>query len=149
MFYISYFYQIRFFNKDLLPISTAMWDPKWFHRKGATIYRDDNGVVNGIKCPWLTPYKVYNKSLDCSKDCTKEPATCDFLKNYYNYLCTLDFKLAYKALNDKVKQLGAKHGVLIVHETPSNLCSERIVLVKWFENNGVPLPEWDKKFDLY
>ena len=29
--YISYFYNIRFFPKNLIPISTAMWDPKWYH----------------------------------------------------------------------------------------------------------------------
>lgn len=28
---ISYFYQIRFFKPNMIPLSTAAFDPKWFH----------------------------------------------------------------------------------------------------------------------
>ena len=28
----SYFYAIRFFKPNMIPISTAKWDPKWYHQ---------------------------------------------------------------------------------------------------------------------
>ena len=28
---ISYFYKIRFFQPWMIPISTAAWDPKYYH----------------------------------------------------------------------------------------------------------------------
>lgn len=30
-FYTSYFYKLRFFTPNMLPFSTAKWDPKWYH----------------------------------------------------------------------------------------------------------------------
>lgn len=30
-FYISYFYAVRFMKPNTVALSTAMWDPKWFH----------------------------------------------------------------------------------------------------------------------
>lgn len=66
-FYISYFYQIRNMKPNMLPVSTAMLDPKWFHYGrydqikftdpcGSLIsydvkrkYIDKNGVINGVR----------------------------------------------------------------------------------------------------
>ena len=31
-FATSYFYQIRFFRPDMIPLSTARFDPSWYHR---------------------------------------------------------------------------------------------------------------------
>ena len=28
---LSYFYQIRFFKKNMIPMSTALSDPEWYH----------------------------------------------------------------------------------------------------------------------
>ena len=41
----SYFYQIRFFKPYMIPLSTAKWDPKWFHRNQGQNYqfKDKNG----------------------------------------------------------------------------------------------------------
>ena len=30
--YTSYFYQIRFFKPNMIPLSTAKYDPSWFHK---------------------------------------------------------------------------------------------------------------------
>ena len=35
--------------------------------------------------------------------------------------------------------------ILLVHEKPDNLCSERLGLVKLFENHGIILKEWTKE----
>ena len=42
---ISYFYQIRNFKPNMIPVSTARWDPKWYHDgKGAEYnFIDKNG----------------------------------------------------------------------------------------------------------
>ena len=47
--YISYFYQIRFFKKNMIPISTALYDPKWYYNgHQGHFYKDHNGVYNGF-----------------------------------------------------------------------------------------------------
>ena len=49
--YVSYFYNIRFFPENLLPVSTAAWDPKWFHNFGKpnVVFKDKRNVVNGVR----------------------------------------------------------------------------------------------------
>ena len=58
--YITYFYNIRFFKDNMIPVSTAVWDPKWFHNNGSNtdIFVDDNDIYNGIRCSELSPYKI-------------------------------------------------------------------------------------------
>ena len=53
----SYFYQIRFFKPNMIPVSTAMWDPKWFHnfKNQYHVFKDRNGVYNGLRYPALSP----------------------------------------------------------------------------------------------
>lgn len=36
--------------------------------------------------------------------------------------------------------------ILIVYEKPDNLCSERVVIKKWFKDNGVEVKEFNKEF---
>ena len=79
----SYFYQIRFFTRNMIPVSTAIWDPKWFHT-GNNIgeYRDKNGVWNGIRMPILSPLKIAPDT--CSQCVVKDPSDCKF-QNSYNH----------------------------------------------------------------
>ena len=46
---ISYFYQIRFFKPYMIPVSTAHWDPAWYHdwAGAAHVFVDKRGVING------------------------------------------------------------------------------------------------------
>lgn len=68
-FYISYFYQIRFFKPNMIPISTAKWDPKWYSQNGKP-YIDKRGVVNGLRAPVLAlPDWQYNEKEMCSRPC--------------------------------------------------------------------------------
>ena len=55
----SYFYQIRFMKQNYIPLSTAIWDPKWFHQnKGQDFqFKDKNGVWNGLRAEIFMPGK--------------------------------------------------------------------------------------------
>ena len=150
--YISYFYQVRFMDETMVPVSTAIWDPKWYHdgKDNSYVYRDKNKVINGLRCVQLNPSKVY----DCITDCPSEGAKycknlvpgkwCNFLKKYYDYLNTLDFNGLCTMMESHCKKIysGSKNICLMVHEKPDNPCSERVPLIKWFSENGIELQEF-------
>lgn len=149
--YITYFYNIRFFKDNMIPISTAVWDPKWFHNNGTDtdIFIDENGIYNGIRCKELSPYKIAEHS--CGKECNQTAPDCSFLKAYRDYIYSLDFKKVYGHLCDlsiklkNSKKLNYEPDVcLMVHEKPENPCSERCVLVDWFKDNGITVQEFNK-----
>lgn len=141
--FTSYFYQIRFFNRNTYPFSTAMWDPKWFHDfKGEDyVFENKDGVIYGMK------YYPFVPGLTCQDLCrgtetclTKDPNTCTFLKNYRNQLNALDVKKVLAEIEDIV---GPEADVcFIFHEAWDNPCSERRVVLKWFRDNGVEIEEW-------
>jgi len=148
-FYTSYFYQLRFFPPNLIPISTAKWDPKWFK-----LGFDKRGVMNGLRAPVLVlPDNWNNVEIECGKNCGKVPFECNFMKAYDNYLHTLDFKDVYSRAIDLGQRVIAAAGrtdqdfdiVLLVHEPASCKCAERPILQKWFRENGVEIKEWTKK----
>lgn len=108
--WISYFYQVRNFTPNLIPFSTAQFDPKWFHKFEGTskVFVDNNGVINGLRLPELclprTAYEhLIEKGSECSKDCGMQSAVefklkqntlrnnwqdfgCPFMNTYFNYL---------------------------------------------------------------
>ena len=80
------------------------------------------------------------------------PDQCAFLQRYYEQLKQLD----YNEVITRLQNLGARcvdmlqlqhepEFVLIVHETPTNPCSERVIIKKWFQDNGYDLQEWSRK----
>lgn len=145
-FYVSYFYNIRFFPKNLIPVSTAVYDPKWYHmnQDNSTIYVDKRGVINGVRCKGLSPYKVNSPCKDCDKRGAVE-GTCSFLKEYKAYLDSLDFSAVKNVLEHETAKLRKDCDIcLIVHEAPDNPCSERLPLMQWFKENGIELEEWTK-----
>lgn len=148
--YITYFYNIRFFEPHMIPVSTAVWDPKWFHEMKSQdiVYKDKNGVLNGIRFPELSPMKLDTHECPCDNRDAKE---CGFIKNYGAYLETLDFEQLMFRLeyigNTAKNILGFKEDpeiCLIVHEKPDNPCSERGPLIAYFKKNGIDLTEWSK-----
>lgn len=150
---ISYFYQIRFFKPHMIPLSTAIYDPKWFHAgKGNDYhYKDKNGVYNGLRADPFVPVMVENEECCGRENCTFSYENCDFLKNYYNQLRKLDFAEILKRfarlgyfIKDTEKFAQEPIMVLIVYETPDNPCSERQMLIKWFLENGYYLEEFNK-----
>lgn len=150
-FCTSYFYKIRFFRPDIVPFSTAKWDPKWYHDfQGQTnIFLDRNGVLNGLRFPEFVPGPMCDgecRGLDaCS---VRSPEVCSFLRNYRQQLDQLDFngvlevfseleQMVVSALKLEVEPTFA----LMVHEAPNNPCSERSVIQQWFIDNGCPIQE--------
>ena len=151
MFYISYFYQIRFFPDTLVPVSTAVYDPKWYHdNKGNNyLFKDKRGVINGVRCPGLAPLEEHipwvTEEDKCvgREICNFDRTTCGFLRNYEKYIYSLDFNDTCSRIEAGVHKLKPNADIcLMVHEKFDNPCSEREVLVKWFRDNGVILNEW-------
>lgn len=141
--YISYFYTIRFFPTNLIPVSTAMYDPKWYHdfKSNNTIFKDRHGVLNGVRAEVLSPYKI--ESTEC-KDCksNKNPSVCTFIKQYRDYIFSLNFNAVYNELLTLSQKCNDADICLMVYEKPDNPCSERSVLVEWFKCNHVEIKEY-------
>lgn len=146
--YTSYFYQIRFFKPNMIPFSTAVWDPKWFHAGNNSGYKfiDKNGVINGLRVPELSPQVG-----GCCKGCKKDPETCDFISAYRGQLNELDFDHLMNYLESRASYFKSELGfteepeiILMVYETPDNKCSERNEIQKLFKNHGIEVREWSK-----
>lgn len=146
--YISYFYQIRNFPETLIPVSTAIYDPKWYSSNGAP-FLDKRGVVNGLRCEPLNP-SMLDDSVICSSDCDKNYKECKFLSEYSKYLDTLNFDIIYSTLQrlasifEKSRDDEQKVDIcLVVYETPDNPCSERTPLINYFKKHGIEVKEFN------
>ena len=151
---ISYFYQIRFFKPNMIPLSTACWDPLWYHnftRDYNYVFKDKRNVYNGLRAdPLHIPYEVEH---ECGTDlCSKEPDKCIFMQKYKQYIYSLNFQDIYKRckrIGNYIKNIEKFKEepiiVLIVYETPTNPCSERIILKQWFKDNNYELEEFNKE----
>ncbi len=144
--YTSYFYQIRFFKPNMIPLSTAKFDPKWF-QKGEP-WKDKNGVYNGLRAEPFVPGPITEGTCFGMEGCHSDPDHCDFLMKYRWQLNQLDFQDILKRFERMGNHIQSLEGfeeepilVLIVHEKPSQRCSERTVLHKWFADNGYPITE--------
>ena len=146
----SYFYQVRFFKKHMLPISTALYDPKWFHNFGSQtfIFRDKNGILNGLRMLELVPGSACSNICAGQYICGGSPGNCDFFKNYRKQLDSINFrdfieKLEKVAMVYKAKADFDEEPILVflVHEAPNNQCSERVIIQDWFKANGLDVTE--------
>lgn len=148
--YISYFYAVRFFKPYQIPMSTAVWDPKWYQPPRGRLYHiDKRGVINGLKA---TPFALPHHSGDTPDCliCDKVPSHCAFIPKYKAHLDSLDFedmiarieRLAREAVQLTADPDHEPEVVLLVHEAPSNPCSERGPLVDWFHKHGVTIEEY-------
>ena len=158
--YISYFYQIRNFTPNMLPLSTAMYPPKWYDRKDTKSWIDNTGVVNGLSIDeFIFPKHLFNEELDdvdrCSNECGFYPISddefkwCPFMKIYYNHLNSknlFDILSRYESIImhsfNTVLHVNIDTIVLIVHEPPERYCGERPVLKRYFAEHGIELEEW-------
>jgi len=146
LIYTSYYYQIRNFKPYMIPVSTSLGDPKWFHdNKGNhVIFQDKRNVINGIRFEYIMVQKNC-----CGCPCEKkDPNSCNFLKQYKIELNKLDFKTTLNYLqwlaDAMQKYLNLKEEpiiVLMVHESYTNKCSERQVLQDYFNSNGIECKE--------
>lgn len=152
MILISYFYQLRFFAPNIIPFSTAVWDPQWYHqgRGNKHIYLDKNGVVNGLRYePFVC---IDHDSCRGPEKCeSNDPNTCKFLTNYREQLMKVSKEEVFSHF-DKVVENLRKRGINIqdpvlcfmVYETPKNTCSERWPLMEWCNKNNITCREFSK-----
>lgn len=157
-FATSYFYQIRFFKPNMIPISTARWDPSWFHKgKGEKFtFFDDNGVINGLRLPEFAPGPMCEGLCSGNDKCIgHNPSSCDFLKIYRKQLNSIPYKDLIHRCEKYLTWYKSKYEreivdpifVMIVYEAPDNSCSERAAIQDWFKSHGVDCKELvvDKK----
>lgn len=152
--YTSYFYQIRFFKPYQIPMSTAIWDPKWFHEGQGQdhVWKDKNGVWNGLRLEILNPDNCCSLPPECI-ECQRKgnPETCSFIKDYSDGLQTkVDFSELLEILNKTAEYIQQLEGfenepeiVLIVHEASNEPCSERKSIQNLFTEHGIECTEWE------
>lgn len=152
-FKISYFARIRKFATNEVPVSTANWDPKWYHppknKKG--VYLDKRGVINGLR---VDPFSPKYTGCTGSRDCLWEPEKCDFIDRYKRQLAALDpndILERFRSLEARLKEKYPGYFddeitfVLMVYEKPDNECSERWSIIEWFHENGIKIEEWEER----
>lgn len=147
----SYFYQVRHFSRDAVPLSTAKYDPKWYHNNGSkhTLFYDKRGVLNGCRFECFVPGHSCD-DLCSGKPCKETPDSCNFLSAYRDQIYHLNFNQVIKALKKQERvfmealDVPEITFVLLFHEKPDNPCSERVIVKQWFHDNGYELNEWIK-----
>ena len=84
------------------------------------------------------------------RNCNKDISKCSFIPQYNAYLHLLDFAKTMQHLEAiatkaaKILNVNAPEIVLLVHEAPTNPCSERASIVDWFQEHGVHVEEYQK-----
>lgn len=153
--YTSYFYQVRFFQKNMIPLSTAVWDPAWFHdNKGQRyIFKDKRGIYNGLRAEPFVPGECCDNLCRGPERCLiLDSNSCEFLKKYREQLDSYNFKEILERFNRLSNKIAQRDNLktdiifaLIFHEAPSNSCSERWVVQEWFKDNGMEITELNPK----
>lgn len=141
-FYTSYWAQVRNFPKNLVGLNTTVWLPKW-----RPLGKDKRGVIV-VDCP---PFKPGEKCEGlCNGKCDpKHPKNCAFLQTYYQQLedeITPSVFTSINNLAEKIKageQLDDVDFAFIVFESPTNPCSERVAIQKWFNSHNILIEEWE------
>ena len=156
-FYIGYFQELKWFDKTHVVIDTSVWAPKWLDpSNGRKQYVNENGVVIGIKEEsFLMTEDEIPEEMCSGKPCPyidKWPH-CQFLDAYWKHLQKIDFEgYLLPELNriaEDVRKITHYEGepkiVLMVHEKPENLCSERAGIIRLFKEHGLEIKEWTKE----
>ena len=144
--YTSYFYQIRNFPRNLIPLSTVVWPPKY-------PIKDSTGKpALIIDCPPLKPGSECAGL--CNGSCNPpHPQDCKFLQTYRKQLEAInvdEFIAQLIVLKERIEEgehLEDVNFALIVFEAPSRACSERGELQNWLRAHGVEIEEWSKNDD--
>lgn len=151
--YTSYFYQIRNFKQNMIPISTALSDPEWFKPPiGKEYYIDKRGIICGLR---YEPLIVQSQASECIGKINACPNylaytvhannsnydLCQFLSDYRQLLEKIDFDKMIKAFKFCLNKFNKDTIVLIVYEAPNNPCSEREYLQEYFCSHGIKCKE--------
>ena len=139
--YTSYFYQIRNFKQNMIPISTALSDPIWFRPPDRQEYfLDKRGIICGLRYEPL----IVQKHGTCNCPCENKnilQGNCSTMQEYRQLLDTIDFDKMIKAFQYCLNKFNKDTIVLMVYETPDNLCSERKYLQDYFNKHGIECKE--------
>lgn len=145
--YTSYFYQVRFMKPHMIPLSTAIYGPAWF--KQGHPQKDKNGVWNGLRAEPFAPGPLCAGQCQGKDRCNGKPQSCSFLQNYYKQLNLLDYNdiiARCERIGNYIKSIENFPEepiiMLLVHEAPSNPCSERVIIQKWFADHDKQVTEW-------
>lgn len=136
----SYFYQIRYFTPNIIPVSTALSDPAWYRPPtGKEYYIDKRGIVCGLRYEPLIVQRYGEHICPCeSKDLA--PA-CPTMIEYEQLLFSLvDKEKTLKAFEYCCNKFNADTIALMVYEAPNNPCSERAALQKFFNCEELEYP---------
>ena len=136
----SYFYQIRNFTPNLIPVSTCLSDPIWYRPpQGERYYIDKRGIVCGLR---YEPLIVQREGVHtCPCDAKSLAPACPTMLEYKNLLYSLvDKEKTLKAFEYCLNKFNADTIVLIVYEAPNNPCSERYALQEFFNCEELKYP---------
>ena len=138
--YTSYFYQIRNFTPNIIPVSTAMSDPAWYRPpEGKEYYIDKRGIICGLRYEPLIVQQYGSHSCPCESRYLA-PA-CPTMLEYEQLLNSfIDKEKTLKAFEYCLNKFNADTIALIVYEAPNNLCSERWALQKFFNCKELEYP---------
>lgn len=148
---VSYFAQLRNFKPNMVPVSTALFDPKWFHDNKDVKHKfiDKRGVLNGVRCKDLAPGPTCNTLCGGTVACSDRPESCSFIKKYKEQLDDLN-KDKFKQYCENVVKCSAELLgipeesivlVFMVYEKYNNPCSERSSLLEFLNDCGFDAAE--------
>lgn len=139
--YTSYWAQVRQFPTNLVGLSTTIWNPKW-----RPLGKDKRGVIC-IDCPPFKPGRECDGL--CNGKCEpKHPSNCLFLKNYKAQLDRINLITIQNSLGHLASQICTDEHLsdvdfaFLFYETPTNPCSERVMVQQWFKEHGIQIEEW-------
>ena len=157
-FYITYFQNVRYITNDsAILIDTSIWAPKWFDQSnGKKQFINNHNQIIGIKEEsFLLTETEIPEEMCSGKPCpyqSKWPH-CQFLDAYWKHLQKIDFNNylipELTRIAEDVRKIthytGEPEILLLVHEKPDNMCSERGPLTRLFAEHGIELIEWTKE----
>ena len=135
----SYFYQIRNFLPNFIPVSTCLSDPQWYRPGDKEYYIDKRGVVCGLRYEPLIVQGMGHHSCPCEHP--SNSPYCPTMVEYRELLETVDFDKMIKAFKFCCNKFNCDTIVLMVYEAPNNLCSERWPLQNYFKSHGYDCEE--------
>lgn len=139
--YTSYWAQVRKFPPSLIGLSTCVRNPKW-----RPLGKDKRGVIC-VDCPPFKPGRECEGL--CNGKCEpKHPLNCLFLKNYKTQLDRINLITIQNSLGHLASRICADEHLsdidfaFLFYETPTNPCSERVMVQQWFKEHGIQIEEW-------
>ena len=126
MIYTTYFANLKNLPSNLIPISIALYDPKWYV---------------GERCDLLAPMKYI-----LTKYKNGVYSASDYIREYTKQLEATDIWSVYDSLKRKAKKDTnlINEIALVCYESPEKFCHRHIV-AEWFEKHGFAIREFEDR----